>query len=314
MNRNQISNYSGIQKRVQDQMAKIFIGPVYKALLKQISSFTSDAKNHGLQYARSRLSMEIMNPAMASTIQDLHVKAGLWAAQKTRNQITGNTVKRLVKKYEEIGIAIPTGQAGIEYKRGGFGFNERMTTDIIEYFRIHLLEKAVLPISQTTKDRIETVLKQGITEGWGVDRIVQEIESVEFREMTRRRAETIVRTETVRASNYGALAAAHDSDFEQEKVWIAVNDNRTRRTHKHGTGVDGEQRDLLKPFSNGLMFPGDPNGAGSETINCRCAIAFEAKRDADGRLIPKKKPAIVRNLLVDVIGNIYRRIALYLNF
>jgi hypothetical protein len=214
----------------------------------------------------------------------------------------------------EIGLAIPTGQAGIEYKRGGFGFNERMTTDIIEYFRIHLLEKAVLPISQTTKDRIETVLKQGITEGWGVDRIVQEIESVEFREMTRRRAETIVRTETVRASNYGALAAAHDSDFEQEKVWIAVNDNRTRRTHKHGTGVDGEQRDLLQPFSNGLMFPGDPNGAGSETINCRCAIAFEAKRDADGRLIPKKKPAIVRNLLVDVIGNIYRRIALYLNF
>jgi hypothetical protein len=202
---------------------------------------------------------------------------------------------------------IPTG-----IKRGGFGFNERMTTDIIEYFRIHLLEKAVLPISQTTKDRIETVLKQGITEGWGVDRIVQEIESVEFREMTRRRAETIVRTETVRASNYGALAAAHDSDFEQEKVWIAVNDNRTRRTHKHGTGVDGEQRDLLQPFSNGLMFPGDPNGAGSETINCRCAIAFEAKRDADGRLIPKKKPAIVRNLLVDVIGNIYRRIAAFL--
>jgi hypothetical protein len=304
MNRNQISNYSGIQKRVQDQMAKIFIGPVYKALLKQISSFTSDAKNHGLQYARSRLSMEIMNPAMAQTIQDLHVKAGKYAAFKVRQNIAGSVQRRGAGKRRD---SLP-----LQLKRGGFGFNERMTTDIIEYFRIHLLEKAVLPISQTTKDRIETVLKQGITEGWGVDRIVQEIESVEFREMTRRRAETIVRTETVRASNYGALAAAHDSDFEQEKVWIAVNDNRTRRTHKHGTGVDGEQRDLLKPFSNGLMFPGDPNGAGSETINCRCAIAFEAKRDADGRLIPKKKPAIVRNLLVDVIGNIYRRIAAFL--
>jgi hypothetical protein len=304
MNRNQISNYSGIQKRVQDQMAKIFIAPVYKALLKQISSFTSDAKNHGLQYARSRLSMEIMNPAMASTIQDLHVKAGLWAAKKVRITQRGQ-----IKKSVDIQHSPGT---KMELKRGGFGFNERMTTDIIEYFRIHLLEKAVLPISQTTKDRIETVLKQGITEGWGVDRIVQEIESVEFREMTRRRAETIVRTETVRASNYGALAAAHDSDFEQEKVWIAVNDNRTRRTHKHGTGVDGEQRDLLQPFSNGLMFPGDPNGSAAETISCRCALAFEAKRDADGRLIPKKKPAIVRNLLVDVIGNIYRRIAAFL--
>lgn len=313
MNRQAINNYSGIQKRVQDQMAKIFIGPVYKALLRQISSFTSDAKYHGLQYARSRLSMEIMNPAMASTIQDLHVKAGKYAAFKVRQNIKLSGLKlngSLENRITKIGgLESP---APIQLKRGGFGFNERMTTDIIEYFRIHLLEKAVLPISQTTKDRIETVLKQGITEGWGVDRIVQEIESVEFREMTRRRAETIVRTETVRASNYGALAAAHDSDFEQEKVWIAVNDNRTRRTHKHGTGVDGEQRDLLKPFSNGLMFPGDPNGEAKEVVNCRCAIAFEAKRDADGRLIPKKKPAIVRNLLVDVIGNIYRRIAAFL--
>jgi hypothetical protein len=80
-------------------MAKIFIGPVYKALLKQISSFTSDAKNHGLQYARSRLSMEIMNPAMASTIQDLHVKAGLWAAKKVRitQRLTGTRKRVKVK-------------------------------------------------------------------------------------------------------------------------------------------------------------------------------------------------------------------------
>jgi hypothetical protein len=119
-----------------------------------------------------------------------------------------------------------------------------------------------------------------------------------------------VRTETVRASNYGALAAAHDSDFEYEKIWIEVKDNRTRRSHRHSTGVGHEQRGLLDSFSNGLMFPGDPNGPASETINCRCTIAFEAKRDSRGRLIPKK-PAIVRNLLVDALQGIYRRIAAF---
>lgn len=285
-------------------MASKFIAPVYKALLRQISSFTSDIKSGGLNYARSRLSMEVMNPQMAETIQDLYLKAGLFAAKETRKKLQ-DTASRSTRRGK-------FGHSPLQLKRGGFGFNERMTTDILEYFRLHLLEKAVLPISQTTIDRINTVLNKAIKEGWGVDEIVREIQSTEFREMTRRRAEMIVRTETVRASNYGALAAAHDSDFEYEKVWIEVKDNRTRRSHRHSTGVGGEERGLTETFSNGLMFPGDPNGAAGETINCRCAIAFEAKRDNNGRLIPKKKPAIVRNLLVDALSNIYRRIAAFL--
>lgn len=299
MNQTQRNTYATLQKRVQEQMAAKFIGPVYKALLRQISSFTSDIKSHGLQYARSRLSMEVMNPQMAQVIQDMYLKAGLFAARQVRIRTKSEPhTKRMNER--------------MQVKRvGGLGFNERMTTDIIEYFRLHLLEKAVLPISQTTIDRIETVLRKAVAEGWGVDEIVREIQSTEFREMTRRRAETIVRTETVRASNYGALAAAHDSEFEYEKIWIEVKDNRTRRSHRHATGVGGEQRGLTEPFSNGLMFPGDPNGPPGETINCRCAVAFEAKRDSNGRLIPKKKPAVVRNLLVDALNQIYRRIAAF---
>lgn len=277
-------------------MEKQFIAPVYKALRKQTSSFTKLAKTYGLDRARSYLSSQVMDDEMAKVIQNIYLKAGIYTAKKTR------IAERGVKNF----------YPDLQVKRT-MGFNERMTTDILEYFRLYLLEKAILPISATTRERIETVLRKGIEEGWGVDEIVRKLESDVFRDMTRRRAEMIVRTETVRASNYGAMAAIHDSEFEYEKVWIAVNDARTRRTHRHFLSVEGEPRDLLVPFSNGLMFPGDPNGAPEETINCRCALAFEAKRDAAGRLIPKKKPAIVRNLFVDAIRVVYRRVAAFLN-
>jgi uncharacterized protein with gpF-like domain len=36
--------------------------------------------------------------------------------------------------------------------------------------------------------------------------------------------------------------------------------------------IDGEQVAIDKPFSNGLMFPGDSAGGPGEVCNCRCTI------------------------------------------
>ena len=53
-----------------------------------------------------------------------------------------------------------------------------------------------------------------------------------------------------------------------QKQWITMEDERVRPTHvKCGSqgpvALDGK-------FSNGLRFPGDPQGPASETCNCRC--------------------------------------------
>ena len=40
--------------------------------------------------------------------------------------------------------------------------------------------------------------------------------------------------------------------------------------------VDQEIRNIDEPFSNGLMFPCDPNGSASEVCNCRCALLQRA--------------------------------------
>jgi uncharacterized protein with gpF-like domain len=154
---------------------------------------------------------------------------------------------------------------------------------------MHLLNKAVIKVSQTTRDHILRVLEEATVEGWSNEQIIKRIwESPEAREEVRNRARKIVRTETVRAANYGVLLGADKYEYEIEKEWLSVNDNRTRTSHRHGSGVDGERRDPEGTFSNGLRFPGDPAAPASETINCRCRIVMVAKRDARGRLIPKQ--------------------------
>ena len=91
------------------------------------------------------------------------------------------------------------------------------------------------------------------------------------------RAETIVRTETHRA--YNMAHNAHQQDLAQLvpdllKRWVSAGDTRVRATHlsAHIYYMDNPIP-VTEPFIVGgaaLMFPGDPAGPASETINCRC--------------------------------------------
>lgn len=87
----------------------------------------------------------------------------------------------------------------------------------------------------------------------------------------------ITRTEGHRIQTTAAMNAmeqAKDRGADVVKQWDAALDARTRESH---TMVDGEIRELDKPFSNGLMYPGDPDGGAAEVINCRCALLQRAK-------------------------------------
>ena len=54
-----------------------------------------------------------------------------------------------------------------------------------------------------------------------------------------------------------------------KKVWIATPDDHTRESH---FDLDGEEVDVDEEFSNGCMYPGDPNGDPPEVYNCRCSM------------------------------------------
>lgn len=85
-------------------------------------------------------------------------------------------------------------------------------------------------------------------------------------------AQRIARTEGHRIQCQAAMDCcykAREKGADVVKQWDSTLDARTRDSHAK---VDGEIKELDEKFSNGLMFPGDPNGKAAEVINCRCAL------------------------------------------
>lgn len=91
-------------------------------------------------------------------------------------------------------------------------------------------------------------------------------------ESSMKRAMGIARTEGGRIQCEADLDCAYRArqmGCDTVKQWNAVLDGKTRESHRL---VDKEWRELEEPFSNGLMYPGNPKGKAAEVINCRCSL------------------------------------------
>ncbi len=96
--------------------------------------------------------------------------------------------------------------------------------------------------------------------------------------MLKLRGETVARTETLGILHAGrreAFLQAVDTgkvqSSEVEREWQDSGLPNTRDSH---LAMDGETVGLDEPYSNGLMYPGDPSGEASEVINCACTEAM----------------------------------------
>lgn len=82
----------------------------------------------------------------------------------------------------------------------------------------------------------------------------------------------IARTEMTGVMNNARLQRMEEAEVKGIKLlkeWVATSDDRTRDRHSMR---DGERVPIDKPFSGGLMYPGDQAGEASDVINCRCTI------------------------------------------
>jgi HK97 family phage portal protein len=126
-------------------------------------------------------------------------------------------------------------------------------------------------IDKTTLDSLRDHIDKGLEAGETVDQIKDRVQDV-FDQTTRAedsRAFMIARTETAKVENYAALQSFDDLGAKY-KIWVAGGPPGDRPGH---TAMDGEKVEVDKEFSNGLRFPGDPNGEPGEIINCRCTVA-----------------------------------------
>jgi hypothetical protein len=99
------------------------------------------------------------------------------------------------------------------------------------------------------------------------------------------RAERIFRTEVLRVQSIATQArmrankdAMRRAGWGLGKRWLATVDRRVRLSHLMAMG---QEREVEQPFNVGgeeLMYPRDPGGSASMTINCRCVSSPTVKR------------------------------------
>lgn len=119
-------------------------------------------------------------------------------------------------------------------------------------------------------DRMNKEVLQGILQGESMSKIAKRFQNVLG--MNKASAIRNARTAVTNAENWGRFQSFIDAEAKGTvlvKVWSAQIDSRTRDSHRK---VNGERRNIHEKFSNGLMYPGDPDGAGAEVYNCRCGM------------------------------------------
>lgn len=144
--------------------------------------------------------------------------------------------------------------------------------------------KRIRDITTTTEDHIvqlsQKVISQGLEDGLGIakvrDMLIDAVNE-QYQEITKARANLIAQTEMVAASNQATMEGTASLGLEYRKFWSTSGIGNSRDTHIEAEN-DSVARGGLQPdeeFSNGLQFPGDPNGGPEEVCNCHCTLLTE---------------------------------------
>lgn len=117
---------------------------------------------------------------------------------------------------------------------------------------------------------VTAAVTQAVLQGRTVPQLAASIAGIAA--MDQRVAMKAARTAITSAHSLGKLKGyerAAGMGIDVGKRWLAALDSRTRGSHRH---LDGETAELDAEFSNGLKYPGDPDGPASEVYNCRCTL------------------------------------------
>ena len=132
------------------------------------------------------------------------------------------------------------------------GVNETARAEIMKKLR-DVLEEQIA--AGATTQEIAQALAAGVKDQFAI---------------TKKRAVTIARTETLSAFSKGRVDAAESVGFKF-KMWISSRDSLIRDSH---SALDGQKVPFEGNYSNGLKFPHDPSGPDKEVINCRCVEVY----------------------------------------
>lgn len=146
-------------------------------------------------------------------------------------------------------------------------------TQVDEHVAKNLMQEKHLNVQKDKKwnsKQLNSAVLQGILQGESMDKIAKRI--MPICENNSKSAIRNARTMVTQAENKGRIDGykkLEDEGLILTKQWMATMDDRTRHSHLM---LDGEEVGIDEEFSNGLMYPADPNGEPEEVYNCRCTM------------------------------------------
>lgn len=136
--------------------------------------------------------------------------------------------------------------------------------------------------------QVQSVMTQAVLQGMPVPKIANYLaKTVGERNLhvATRSARTLI-TGAENAGRVDSYERARGMGINVKARWMATLDSRTRHSHRQ---LDGEVADDDGLFSNGLRFPGDPDGPFSEICNCRCTLVGWIKGINDDLFDPSNR-------------------------
>lgn len=196
-------------------------------------------------------------------------------ASDTAYKYINNDVPQIYAvNYNTIAEIIRTSDVSI-----GYSFNivdKNVIAEMIERKELMLPPSKKTNVSKMQKwnnKHVNAEILQGILQGESIPKIAQRLQNVcgSNRAVAIRNARTMI-TASQNSGRIAGFRQAENDGVIMKKVWIATEDSRTRKSH---LSINNEMQDNDKPFSNGLMFPGDWSGRAEEVYNCRCTLGAE---------------------------------------
>jgi len=130
------------------------------------------------------------------------------------------------------------------------------------YIRENIATALIDQVNDAVRDLVATAGESGESVGWVTSRLGDV-----WAGWSRGHAATIARTEIGTMYNMGRVDEMYQQGFDHHE-WLASIDEATRESH---ISANEEVRRVgYERFSNGLLYPQDPNGPADEVINCRC--------------------------------------------
>ena len=203
------------------------------------------------QFNEGMLSL-VREDALIEAIKNIYLTTGISFARASEKSLT----KMGKKEFSDFSFNQKVQQILKDNTNGGLGM---LITQMNTYTK------------KLIAAEIDVLIKEGLSFGeMGV------ILKSKFKDINRVRGIRIARTETVKASNFGALEGAIQSGVPFVKEWNSVLDSRTRGLHSSADGRQAKENEPFKIGSDRLLHPADTSlGASARNvINCRCVIDF----------------------------------------